>query len=152
MEWFREHAWETWLVAAALLGVAELFSLELVLVMLAVGALGGSIAAALGAPLLLQGFLAILTATAMLWLVRPSVAKRLHNGPSLTLGHQALVGRQGVALTAVTSQGGQIRLSGETWTARPFDESLEIPEGATVDVLEIKGATALVHPVPQIDP
>lgn len=152
MEWLREHAWETWLIAAVLLGVAELFSLELVLVMLAVGALGGSVAAALGAPVLLQGLLAIITATAMLWLVRPSVVKRMHTGPELTLGHQALVGRQGLALTAVTSQGGQIRLSGETWTARSYDESLVIPEGATVDVLEIQGATALVHPVPQLDP
>ncbi len=152
MEWFREHAWESWLVLAFLLGVAELFSLELVLIMLAVGALGGSLAAAFGAPVALQFLLAIITAVAMLWLVRPSMVKRLHRGPELTLGHQALVGRQAVALSEISAQGGQVRLGGEVWTARPFDDTLVIAEGATVDVMEIKGATVLVHPVPSLEP
>ncbi|SRR5690606_21569178 len=151
MDWIRDHAWESWLVLAVLLGVAELFSLEFVLVMLAIGALGGSITAALGGPLVLQAGLAIVTAVAMLWLVRPSMAKRLHSGPELTLGHAALVGRQGISLSRITVHEGQIRIDGDVWTARPYDESLEIAEGTTVDVLEIRGATALVHPVPELE-
>lgn len=151
MDWIRDHAWESWLVLAALLGVAELFSLEFVLVMLAVGALGGSVTAALGGPLVLQAVLAIVTAVAMLWLVRPTMARRLHSGPELTLGHAALVGRQGQVLSTVDAHQGQIRVAGEVWTARPFDETVVIPEGATVDILEIRGATALVHPVPELD-
>lgn len=151
MEWFREHAWESWLVLAVLLGVAELFSLEFVLLMLAVGALGGSLTAAFGGPVVLQALLAVVTAVAMLWLVRPSMARRLHAGPSLTLGHEALVGQQGIALAPITAHDGQIRIRGEVWTARPYDETLVIAAGATVDILEIRGATALVHPVPELD-
>jgi membrane protein implicated in regulation of membrane protease activity len=47
--------------------------------------------------------------------------------------------------------GGQVRIGGELWTARPFDETEVIEPGATVDVFEIKGATALVHRVPAIE-
>ena len=34
----------------------------------------------------------------------------------------------------------------EKWSARAYDETLVIPAGATVDVIEIEGATALVYP------
>jgi len=37
-----------------------------------------------------------------------------------------------------------VRLEGEIWTARAYDESEVIESGARVTVLEIRGATALV--------
>jgi membrane protein implicated in regulation of membrane protease activity len=151
MEWFRENAWAAWTGAAILLGVAELLSLDLVLLMLAVGAGAGVVAALLGAPFALQLLAAIGTAVAMLALVRPSMVKRLHSGPELTLGHDALVGKQAVAVSEVTSQGGQIRVGGEVWSARPYDETAVIREGARVDIFEIKGATALVHEIPELE-
>jgi membrane protein implicated in regulation of membrane protease activity len=151
MEWFRENAWAAWTGAAILLGVAELLSLDLVLLMLAIGAGAGVVAALLGAPFALQLLAAIGTAVAMLALVRPSMVKRLHSGPELTLGHDALVGKQAVAVSEVTSQGGQIRVGGEVWSARPYDETAVIREGARVDIFEIKGATALVHEIPELE-
>jgi len=87
----------------------------------------------------------------MLALVRPSVVRRLHTGPELTLGHAALVGKQAVVVSEVSADAGQVRINGELWTARPYDETRVIPQGARVDVLQIKGATALVHEVPQLD-
>ena len=41
---------------------------------------------------------------------------------------------------------GRIRIGGEEWSSRPYDESLVIPVGAKVDVMQIEGATALVYP------
>ena len=46
----------------------------------------------------------------------------------------------------VSATGGLVHLSGEDWSARPYDEDLVIPPGVRVDVFEIEGATALVHP------
>jgi len=46
----------------------------------------------------------------------------------------------------VTDVHGLIRLSGEEWSARSFDEQQVIPVGARVDVMQIDGATALVYP------
>ncbi len=86
----------------------------------------------------------------MLALVRPNLIKRMHGGPELRLGHQALVGKQGVVVDEVSAQGGQIRVSGELWTARPYDETEVIAPGEAVDIFEIRGATALVHRIPTL--
>jgi len=151
MEWFRDHLWETWTGIAILLGVAELFSLDLVLLMLATGALVGMIASVAGLDLWLQVLAAAVASVAALGVLRPNVVKRLHSGPELVLGHDALVGRQALVIEEISSQGGQIKVGGEVWTARPYDEDQVIPVGAKVDVFQIKGATALVHRIPELD-
>ena len=86
---------------------------------------------------------------AMLALVRPSLMKQLHSGPELRLGHGKLVGKQGLVTEPITALNpGRVRLAGEIWSAEPYDESLTIEPGETVEVLEIRGATAYVHPIP----
>jgi membrane protein implicated in regulation of membrane protease activity len=149
MEWFR---WETWLGAAVLLGVAEMFSLDLILIMLAVGALAGFVAAVLGLPVAVQLLAAAGTSIAMLAVVRPGLAKRFHGGPELQLGHGKLVGKQGLVTEPISAQApGRIRLAGEIWSAQPYDETLSIEAGETVEVFEIRGATAFVHPLPRLE-
>jgi membrane protein implicated in regulation of membrane protease activity len=144
------EAWQAWLALAIALGVLELFSLDLVLLMLAVGALVGMVASLAGLALWVQVVAASLASIAALGVLRPGVVKRLHSGPNLVLGHEALVGRQALVIEEISSQGGQIKVGGEVWTARPYDEDQVIPVGAKVDVFQIKGATALVHPVPEL--
>ncbi len=151
MDAFSGHLWELWLALAILLGVLELFSLSLILLMLAAGAVVGMALALVNLPLGVQVVGAVITSVGMLALVRPNMVRRLHSGPELRLGHQALVGRQALVVSEVSSQGGQIRIGGELWTARPYDETEVIEPGATVDVFEIQGATALVHKVPTLD-
>jgi membrane protein implicated in regulation of membrane protease activity len=151
MDWLSENAWAAWFALAALLGVAELVSLDLVLIMLAAGALAGGVAAALGGALILSVLVAGLTAIAMLALVRPNLIAKLHQGPDLQLGHGKLVGQRGVVTQRMTGLAvGQIKLAGETWSASPYDEHLTIEPGATVEVFEIRGATAYVHPIPEL--
>ncbi len=153
MDWLQDHLWQVWLGIAFMLGVAEMFSLDLVLIMLAAGALVGMVTAALDAPVAVQLLAAAGTSVAMLGLVRPGLAKRLQGGPDLQLGHGKLVGRQGLVTETITSLSpGRVRLGGDVWSAEPYDESLTIEAGETVEVLEIRGATAYVHPMPQLDP
>lgn len=152
MDWLRDHLWETWLGLAILLGVAEMFSLDLILGMLAVGAIVGMVAALAGLAVPFQVLLAAGAAVAMLALVRPSMARRLQGGPELALGHGKLVGTQGVVLADITGLStGRVKIAGEEWTALPYDETLSIAAGETVEVLAIKGATAYVHPVPRLE-
>lgn len=148
-EWLQD--WQTWLALAFGLAVAELFSLDLMLLMLAAGALVGVLIALIGLPVAVQILAAAAASVGMLALVRPNVVKRLHSGPELTLGHAALVGRQGVVVDEVSAQGGQIRVGGELWTARPYDDTEVIEAGAAVDIFEIRGATALVYKVRTLD-
>ncbi|PUA79951.1 NfeD family protein [Nocardioides currus] len=152
MEWFREHAWETWLGLSIVLGVAELFSLDLVLIMLAAGALVGMIAAVLDLHVAIQILAASAASVAALAMVRPSVVKRFHSGPELSLGHGKLIGRQGVVTEEISGlAAGRIKLAGEFWTAEPYDDTTSIAPGETVEVLEIRGATAVVHPVARLE-
>jgi membrane protein implicated in regulation of membrane protease activity len=146
-------AWQAWLGLGVLLGVAELFSLDLILIMLAVGAFAGMVTAALDAPLVVQVLAAAAASVGMLALVRPSLVHRLHAGPELVMSHGRLVGQQGVVIQELSSLApGQVRLGGELWSAAPYDENLRIAAGETVEVLQIRGATAYVHPVARLEP
>ena len=152
MEWLGDHMWQAWLGFAILLGVAEMFSLDLILIMLAVGALVGMVTAALDANLVVQVLAAAAASTAALALVRPNIVKRFDAGPDLRLGHGKLVGQQGVVTEQVSAhEHGRIKLAGEIWTAAPYDDTLTIGPGETVEVLQIRGATAFVHPIPTLD-
>ena len=152
MDWLGDNLWSAWLAAAGLLAVGELFSLDLVLLMLAVGATAGMVMALVGAPFLAQALVAAVAAVAMLALVRPSVARRLHTGPDLVQGHAKLVGQRGTVTEAITGlQVGRVQIGGEVWSAAPYDDTLVIAPGETVEVFQIRGATAYVHPVPGIE-
>ena len=137
-----------------LLGVAEMFSLDLILAMLAVGAVVGMVLAIAGLPVAVQVLAALAASVAMLSLVRPNMVKRLHGGPELSLGHTKLVGTQGLVTAEINGlTPGRIQAGGETWSALPYDDGLTISAGETVEIFEIRGATAYVHPVARrLDP
>jgi len=147
LEWLGDNSWVGWVAAAALLAAAELISLDFVLLMLAIGAGAGAVTALVGASTVISLGVAVIVSVALLAMLRPNLVARLHRGPELTTGHAALVGRTGIVLTPVGKQTGQIRLSGEVWTARSFDPGLTMAPGAEVEVFEIDGATAVVYPV-----
>ncbi|TDQ48783.1 NfeD family protein [Actinorugispora endophytica] len=138
--------WVVWLVVAVALGVAELFTLTLALGLLAAAALVAGVAGALGLGLVPQVLAFTATAAAGLLVVRPIARRHMTQPPILRSGTDALVGRSALVLEEVTGDGGRIRLSGEEWSARALDESLTIPPGVHVDVMEIEGATAVVYP------
>lgn len=147
MEWLSDNAWAAWLGAVAVFGVAEMFSLDLIFLMLAVGAIGGLVAGVLAAPVAVQVLVALGTSLATLTLIRPRLVARLHGGPELTLGTGKLVGSQGVVTAQITgTETGRVKLAGDVWSAAPYDEHLVIEPGQTVEVMEIRGATAYVHP------
>jgi len=152
MDWFQEHLTETWLGLAVLLGVAEMFSLDLVLAMLAAGAVAGMATSLVTDLLVVQFLVAIVTSLGMLALVRPNLVLKLQTGPDLRLGHAKLIGTQGTVTRTITAlKPGEVKLSGQEWSAQPYDETLKIELGETVEVLDIRGATAYVHPVPRLE-
>ncbi|MER8220732.1 NfeD family protein [Streptomyces sp. NPDC094143] len=138
--------WFVWLVAAAALGAAEFFTLTLVLGLLAGAALVAAVVAGVGIGLL--GQLVALGAAAAVGLVviRPVALRHMDQQPLTREGSDALIGRRAEVMQEVTATRGLIKLSGEEWSARALDESLVIPVGALVDVMEIEGATAIVYP------
>jgi membrane protein implicated in regulation of membrane protease activity len=152
VSWLQDNMWGGWLALATVLGIAEMFSLDLVLIMLAAGALGGLATSLVTDLVVVQFLVAVVVSVGMLAIVRPGLARRLHYGPELRLGHGKLVGVQGLVTEQVSSIApGRVRLAGEIWSAQPYDETLTIEAGETVEVLEIRGATAYVHPLPRLE-
>ena len=138
MDWLGDHLALVWVAVAILLGITELASLDLILLMLALGALVGALSAVAGAPFVLQAILAVVASVACLGALRPKLVKSLHAGPELNLGHGKLVGQRAVVTQRMTGlQTGQVKLGGETWTAAPYDESLVIEPGDSVGVVPV---------------
>jgi membrane protein implicated in regulation of membrane protease activity len=140
------ESWIVWLVLAAVLGVAEVMTTTLAFGLIAAGAVVAAVvgAAGLGLPFQLAAF--GVASAAGLGLVRPIAMRHIKQPPLLRTGTSALVGRSAKVVEEITDDGGKVRIGGELWSARPYDESQAIPVGSTVDVFAIEGATALVHP------
>jgi membrane protein implicated in regulation of membrane protease activity len=82
-----------------------------------------------------------------LLLVRPIVQSRvMRSSPTLRTGAAALIGKRAVVLErSANDEGvGCIRIDGEVWTARAYADGDVIEAGTPVEVVEIRGATALV--------
>jgi membrane protein implicated in regulation of membrane protease activity len=139
-------AWIVWLIVAAILGVAELMTTTFALGIIAVGAVVAAGAGAIGLALPFQLLAFVLASGAGLGFVLPVARRHIKQPPLLKTGPAALVGRSGSVLEKVDRNGGRVRIGGEIWTARPYDETLVIPAGQLVDVMQIEGATALVYP------
>jgi membrane protein implicated in regulation of membrane protease activity len=150
MDWLRDNLWAVWVGLAALLGLAELASLTFTLLMLAAGALVAAAVAVVAPDLFwLQLVIGLIAAAAMLIAIRPLLVRKLHhNHGELKTGTAHVVGRSGVVVREVGPDGGgSIRLSGELWTALPFDGHSTIAPGIRVEVMEVDGATAVVYPL-----
>lgn len=146
-DWLGEHAWAIWLSLAFLLAVAEMVSLDLVLIMLAVGALAGAGVAAVAPDLWwLQIGAASGVSVGMLLLLRPTLMARVRDMPGYRSSTAKLVGSSGVAMSAITRGGGEIKIDGQSWTARPYDTTVVIDAGTEVEVYEVDGAVAVVYP------
>jgi membrane protein implicated in regulation of membrane protease activity len=141
------ESWIVWLIVAAVLGVAELLTTTLALGLIAVAAVVAAVVGAFDLSFALQLAAFAIAAGAGLVFVRPIALRHLKQPPALRTGTAALVGRTAVVLEEVTDHGGRIRIDGEEWSSRAYvDDSPAIPVGAKVDVMQIKGATALVYP------
>jgi membrane protein implicated in regulation of membrane protease activity len=138
--------WIVWLIVAAALGAAEIYTTTLAFGLVAVGALVAAGTGALGGNMALQFVAFVVASAAGLGIARPLAMRHIQQPPVLRTGTAALVGRTAFVLEEVSARGGRVQIGGEEWSSRPYDETLVIPAGSTVDVLQIEGATALVYP------
>lgn len=145
MQWLAENAWVVWLIIAVGLAIAETSTLDFTLLMLASGALAG-VAVALVFPGLiwLQILVALIVAVAMLLLLRPTLLAKIRSAPGYRSSLEKMVGSAGVAVTEITTETGEAKVSGESWTARAVEGT--IPAGTEIEVYQIDGAVAVVYP------
>jgi membrane protein implicated in regulation of membrane protease activity len=141
------EVWLIWLVVAVVLVIAEAFSLSAALGVVGAAALVTAGVAAAGLWLPLQFVVFAVAATVGVVLVRPVALRHMHQPQLERFGVDALVGKRAYVLREVTDRDGLVRIDGEEWTARAFDDFAVIPVGAAVDVMRISGTTAYVYPL-----
>jgi membrane protein implicated in regulation of membrane protease activity len=140
------ETWLFWLIAAAILGIGEIATTGFFMAPFAAGAAVAALASLVGAGWIisLAGFLVV--SIFALAALRPIARAHLRQPPALRTGTAALVGRSATVVERIGGDAGCVRLEGELWRARPYDEDEIIEPGTRVQVLEIRGVTALVAP------
>ncbi len=138
--------WILWIGAALLLGLVELATVDLFFLTLAIGAFGTGIFAVFGFPIWTQVVFFTGLSLLLLVLVRPWARNLLaRSTPDTTTNVQAYVGKVAVVTAPLVGLDGRVRIGGEDWSARGQDGHF-FPVGATVRVVRIDGATAVVGP------
>jgi membrane protein implicated in regulation of membrane protease activity len=136
--------WVWWMIAAGVLAVGEIATLGFFLGPIAIAATISAIVALAGGGLAAQWIVFIAASLGSLLVLRPIARRHLRTPASLRTGTAALVGGRAIVLERVDADGGQVKIGGEVWSARAYDEDDAFEPGARVEVMKIDGATALV--------
>jgi membrane protein implicated in regulation of membrane protease activity len=136
--------WVAWVIVAVVFAVGEILTLGFFLGPFAIAAAVAAIVSAAGAPLLVTGLVFLAASAATFAGLRPVVRRHTRTPARLRTNTAALVGQTATVVERVDADGGCVKLEGETWTARAYLEDEVIEPGARVQVVEIRGATALV--------
>jgi membrane protein implicated in regulation of membrane protease activity len=138
--------WVLWLIAAVMLAIGEMATMGFFLAPFAAGALVAMVTSAAGAGTAINLIVFLVVSVIALAALRP-IARSHRRQPALSrTGTAALVGQHAMVLERIANDEGVgcVRLDGEVWTARAYDEDEVIEQGKRVQVMEIRGATALV--------
>jgi membrane protein implicated in regulation of membrane protease activity len=137
--------WVAWVIVAVVLAIGEVLTPGLFFLgPVAVAALAAALAALIGTDTIVSVVVFLAGSLLSLALLRP-IARRHVRLPAISrTGTDALVGRRAVVTRRVDAAGGRVRIGGEEWSARAYLDGQSFDEGATVDVIQIEGATALV--------
>lgn len=139
--------WILWIVAACILGIGEMHTGGLYLLPFAVGAALAGAISLLGVGSLLAVLVFVLASVLVFGALRPVARRHRRLPPAIRTGAAALVGKRAMVLERIANNEGVgcVKIDGgEVWTARSYDEDEVIDVGERVEVVEIKGATALV--------
>jgi membrane protein implicated in regulation of membrane protease activity len=136
--------WVLWLIAAVVFAVGEVLTMGFFLAPFAVGALVAAVVAAAGAGLVASGLVFLVISSVAFMGLRPIAKRHMKLPAELRTGTAALVGKTATVVEAIDRDAGCVRIDGEIWTARPYDEDESFEPGQRVQVLQIRGATALV--------
>jgi len=143
------EAWVVWVVIAVVLLIAEATTSAFVAIYFGLAALvtAAVAAAGLGAPAQLIAFIALSVGSMLA--TRPALKRAAGKGGGIRTGVDAMQGRVGVVTRPIGElEPGQVKVGGETWTARSFYDGESIPEGARIEVVRVEGVTALVIAAP----
>jgi membrane protein implicated in regulation of membrane protease activity len=138
--------WLLWLILAVIFAVGEIATLGFFLAPFAGGASVAAVVSAVGVPFVGSLAVFLVVSVVLLAALRPLARSHRRMPPSLRTGTAALVGKSATVVERIANDEGVgcVKIEGEVWTARAYDDDEVIEAGKRVQIVEIKGATALV--------
>jgi membrane protein implicated in regulation of membrane protease activity len=138
--------WLLWLILAVVFGLGEIATLGFFLAPFAGGAAVAALVSAAGVGFVGAAAVFLVISVVLLAALRPLARSHRRMPPQVRTGTAALVGKNATVLERIAnSEGvGCVRIDGEVWTARSFMDEETYEAGTQVQVVEIRGATALV--------
>lgn len=131
-----------WLFVAGIMAILEAVTLGLTCIWFAGGAVGASISAMLGAPVIVQVAVFLVISIVLLAVTRP-IAKKRFNARVEKTNIESIPGMEGFVEKEIPAYGsGQVRVDGKVWTAVSAGES--IAEGSIVIIKDVRGVTLTV--------
>src|SRR4249919_2113789 len=117
-------AWVVWIIVACVFGIGEIATQGFFLAPFAAGALLAAVTAAVGLGDAGSAVVFLVASVAFLAFLRPVARRHVRMPPQLRTGTAALVGRNGVVLERIANHEGVgcVRIDGEVWTARAYDD------------------------------
>ena len=141
--------WQIWIVAAALLLVAEMFAPGFWLASIAMGCLAAAVAGLLPIGLLGQTLVFAVTSVASLFGLRPVLVRRfLHaRGMEVRTNMDALAGKSGVVTKRFdpVTRTGRVAVEGEDWRGTLAEGTPALEPGTRIIVVQVDGSTLVVE-------
>ncbi|MBO4608103.1 MAG: NfeD family protein [Prevotella sp.] len=147
-EYLSNNVWLVWIFVSIICLIIELGSGDLFLLCFAIGALGGSVAAAIGWGIIPQLIVMAIVTTLSIFFVRPVALRYLHrNDDNRVSNADALIGRTGTVSQTIDAGGyGRVAIDGDDWKA-VSEDGRTIERGSKVEVVDRESIILTVRKV-----
>ena len=141
--------WQIWLIIAGLCFIIEMATVGFFVFWFGIGALISMVVSIFFPEnIILQSTIFVISSVILLLLTQPLVNKFTKKDKKIETNAYSIIGKKGIVVQDInpTFGVGQIKIAGEVWSAKTFDETI-IEKGAEIKVIQIDGVKAVVEPI-----
>ena len=141
--------WQIWLIIAGVCFIVEIATVGFLIFWFGVAALITCLLSLAIHNVIAQTAIFIVLSVALIGLTRP-FAKKLNKKDNVVTNSNAIIGKEGIVIKQINSTPGdvgQVKVSGDIWTAIVNDYRDVIPVGSTIRVLGIDGVKLIIEPI-----
>ena len=143
--------WIFWLIAAGIFFIIEMATIGFLVFWLGIGALLAMVTSFITDSIIIQFIVFVSTSTLLLIFTRPLVNKFIKIPKEIKTNAYSIIGKKGIVISKINNVdgAGQIKIDGEVWSAKSFDEE-NIEKDAEVEIVEIDGVKAVVKKISNV--
>lgn len=141
--------WHIWLIIAGFFFIAEMITVGFFVFWFGIGALIAMLVSFIcPGNIALQSAVFVISSTLLIFLTKPLVKKITKSDIKLKTNAFSIIDKTGIVTQDInpTHGIGQIKVSGETWSAKTTDNSV-IEKGTQIKIIKIDGVKAIVEPI-----